>query len=205
VEAQRGDHQVTGVEAETTMADSKSAPVPDEAEPPAVDPIMMKLDYLQNLFRRRLNEDTATKMAVQELHDRLQKAQAVTEMRFLMPLAQRLFQVVDRLDMVVTDAADGKPQESPAELATSIADEIVDILAMYELEAITGDSAQFDSATQEVVSIVENGDAARDGRVVAVRRRGWRLGARVLRPAVSEPDLYLARVAPRIGEGAARL
>lgn len=175
---------MTGAEASATMADSASAPAPDDAEPTDVNRVLDRLNYLEDLFKRRLQEDTATKMAVQELHDRLQQAQAVTELRFLMPLVQRLFHVVDRLDTVVADATDGKlPRESPADLAVSVADEIVDILAMYELETTTSASAPFDSATQEAVSTVETGDTDQDNRVIAVRRRGWRLGTRVLRPA----------------------
>jgi molecular chaperone GrpE (heat shock protein) len=166
------------------MTDSEPAPVPDGDGPPGVDPVLAQLKYLEDLFVRRLAEDRAGKAALEALHDRLRQAEAVTELRFLMPLARRLFHVVDRLDTVVADAADGRPfRESPAELAASVADEIADILAMYEMEAITWDSPDFDPDTQEVVSIVENGDAGRDGRVIAVRRRGWRHGVRVLRPA----------------------
>ena len=43
--------------------------------------------------------------------------------------------------------------------------------------------AAFDPALHEAVTVVPTADAAQDGRVVGVIRRGYRVGADVLRPA----------------------
>jgi molecular chaperone GrpE (heat shock protein) len=138
----------------------------------AIAALDVRLAELTDLFRRRLLEDRNNKATLDVLHGRLKSAHSTTELQFLMPLIRRLFNVIDRLGSV------------PGEFADSAVQELTDILAMYEVTVIVPVSPAFDPATQEAVSVVATDRPDQDGRVAAVRRRGWRHGERVLRPTL---------------------
>jgi molecular chaperone GrpE (heat shock protein) len=131
-----------------------------------------RLDELTDLFRRRLIDDREKQRAFDALYRELAQARAVADGQYLVPLVRRLINVMDRL------AADA------GELAGSVVAELTDILAMYEVEEIKPGSELFDPRNQEVATVVDAADAEEDGTVATVRRSGWRLGGRVLRPTL---------------------
>jgi len=133
---------------------------------------------LTDLVRRRLTDDTAKQRMFDALYEELTKARALADAQHLMPLVRRLMNVIDRLD------------GSPSELAGSVAEELTDILAMYEVTEITPESAVFDPRIQEVAAIVIAAGPMDNGTVGRVQRRGWRLGARVLRPMLVDVRRY---------------
>jgi molecular chaperone GrpE (heat shock protein) len=131
-----------------------------------------RLDELTSLFRQRLADDREKQRAFDALYRELAQARALADGEYLMPLIRRLITVIDRV-------AAGQ-----GDLAKSVAEELTDILSMYEVEQITSGSDHFDPRLQEVATVVEAADADEDGTVASVRRCGWRLGARVLRPVL---------------------
>jgi molecular chaperone GrpE len=152
--------------------------MPDEESPEASSQrTAQRLDELTDLFRRRLLEDREKQRAFDALYGELTQTRALADGQYLVPLVRRLLNVIDRLTADSADAA-------PGELAGSVAEELADILAMYEVEEIKLESGLFDPKTQEVATVLEAGDAAEDGTIASVRRSGWRLGARVLRPTL---------------------
>jgi molecular chaperone GrpE len=130
------------------------------------------LEELTNLFRRRLVDDREKQRAFEALYRELAQARALADGEYLMPLIRRLINVIDRIT-----AGSG-------ELAKSVAEELIDILSMYEVEQIKSGPDHFDPRIQEVATVVEAADPGEDGTVASVRRSGWRLGTRVLRPAL---------------------
>jgi molecular chaperone GrpE len=131
-----------------------------------------RLEELTNLFRQRLIDDREKKRAFDALYRELAQARALADGEHLMPLIRRLINLIDRV------------AAGPGELAQSVADELTDILSMYEVEQIKPGSDQFDPRLQEVAAVVEASDADEDGTVASVRRSGWRLGSRILRPVL---------------------
>lgn len=131
-----------------------------------------RLDELTNLFRQRLIDDTEKKRAFDALYRELAQARALADGQYLMPLVRRLINVIDRVIA------------GPGDLAKSVAEELTDILSMYEVVQIKPGSDHFDPRLQEVATVVEAADADEDGTVASVRRCGWRLGSRVLRPVL---------------------
>jgi molecular chaperone GrpE len=140
--------------------------------------LVRKLDELNDLFRRRLVEDREKQKAFDALYRELNQSRAIADGQYLVPLIRRLINVVDRL------------RDSPGDFAPSIADELTEILATYEVEEVRPTLPGFDPSTQEVASVVEAATADDDGTVAGVRRSGWRLGARLLRPVLVDIHRY---------------
>jgi molecular chaperone GrpE (heat shock protein) len=63
---------------------------------------------------------------------------------------------------------------------------------MHEVTEIKPESEAFDPSIQEVSGIVPATEPEDDGTVARVRRRGWRLGARILRPMLVDVNRYLS-------------
>lgn len=144
----------------------------DDATPGSLQATALRLDELTNLFRQRLIDDREKQRAFDALYRELAQARALADGQYLMPLIRRLINVIDRV------------AAGSGELARSVAEELTEILSMYEVEEIKPRSDHFDPRLQEVATVVEAADADEDGTVVSVRRRGWRLGTRVLRPVL---------------------
>lgn len=81
--------------------------------------IVERLDHLADLFVRRLADDRARRVAVEELGERLRQAELGPFRQYLHPLVRGLALVVDRLDRY-----DGPDPE----FAASIRDEVLDLL-----------------------------------------------------------------------------
>jgi molecular chaperone GrpE (heat shock protein) len=146
--------------------------VADDATPGSLQATAQRLDELTNLFRQRFIDDREKQRAFDALYRELAQARALADGHYLMPLIRRLIDLIDRV------------AASSGELARSVAEELTDILGMYEVEEIKPRSGLFDPRLQEVATVVETADAEEDGTVVNVRRRGWRLGTRILRPVL---------------------
>jgi molecular chaperone GrpE (heat shock protein) len=138
---------------------------------------------LTDLVRRRLLDDGEKQRTFDALYGELTKARALADGQYLIPLVRRLITVIDRLDGLCGQTGSG-------ELFESVADELTDILAMHEVERITPESGAFDARIQEVAAVVGADEPADDGTVACVRRNGWRLGARVLRPMLVDVRRY---------------
>jgi molecular chaperone GrpE (heat shock protein) len=140
--------------------------------------IARRLDELADLFRRRLVEDREKQKAFDALYRELTQARAIADGQYLVPLVRRLINVIDRL------------RETPGEFAPSIADELTDILSMYEVEELRPKTPAFDPATQEVAAVFETAAPDEEGTIAGVRRSGWRFGARLLRAVLVDVNRY---------------
>lgn len=132
--------------------------------------VLVKLSQLEDLFRRRLLVDRDKRRAFDVLYERLESAERARAGDHVLPLVRPLLLLLDRLD----------DHDSDDEFASSIRDELLEILRQNGVEEIevTGD---FDPTQCEIVE-VRDADALGDD-AVEVRRRGFRLGARVIRPS----------------------
>jgi hypothetical protein len=80
------------------------------------DPLGKKLDYLTDLFRRRLVQDTESAKTFDALYQELTAARSAIEGMLVMPLARRMFLLIDRLD------------QEGSEFGRTVADELADAL-----------------------------------------------------------------------------
>lgn len=134
--------------------------------------IVERLDNLADLFVRRLADDRARRVAVEELSERLRQAELGPFRQYLHPLVHGLALVVDRLDRY-----DGPDPE----FAVSIRDELLDLLerqGVRQIEVAGG----FDPTTHEAVEVRQDPGAA-PGAVLEVRRAGFAHGPWVFRPS----------------------
>jgi molecular chaperone GrpE (heat shock protein) len=167
------------------------------AGPPAGgDDLMRILDELRDLFRRRLLDDRDKRLLVEELHDRVQRAEEGIALEYLLPLIFRIMLVVDRLD----DYAGADP-----DFVASIREEMLLAFSQHGVESVDG-LGPVDPGFHEVVGV--QGGRDRPGAALMVERvvqRGFRYGARLLRPArvtavpaegPDEPAMPVAPVAP---------
>jgi molecular chaperone GrpE len=129
-----------------------------------------RLTALEDLFRRRLLDDRDKRRAFDVLYERLESAERARAGDHVLPLVRPLLLLLDRLDG--HDSDDG--------FASSIRDELLEILRQNGVEEIEV-AADFDPKLCEIVQVRDADALSGDG--VEVRRRGFRLGARVIRPS----------------------
>lgn len=158
------------VEPDVVVEDEDEAGVREHAD--GLAEITQRLDELADLFVRRLADDRARRLAVEELSERLKQAELGPFRQYLHPFVQGMALVVDRLDRY-----DGPDPE----FVGSIRAELLDLLDRYGVREIDVTEG-FDPATQEAV------DTGRDpvapaGTVLEVRRTGFVHGSWVFRPA----------------------
>ncbi|MDN3353874.1 nucleotide exchange factor GrpE [Actinomadura sp. DC4] len=144
------------------------------AGPPAGgDDLIRILDELRDLFRRRLLDDRDKRLLVEELHDRVRRAEEGVALEYLLPLIFRIMLAVDRLD----DYSGADP-----DFVASVREEMLLAFSQHGIESIDA-LGPVDPAFHEVVD-VQGGD--RTGTELLVGRviqRGYRYGGRLLRPA----------------------
>jgi len=131
-----------------------------------------KLDELTDLFRRRLLEDKAKQRAFDELYEQLQFARSGLADQFMTPLVKEVLMVCDRIETM----ADGST------VLWSVLDELLEVFRRRGLEEIDCDGL-FDPKVHESIGVEAVRDPDNDNRVVSVRRAGYRLGDRIVRPA----------------------
>lgn len=132
--------------------------------------VLAKLSQLEDLFRRRLLDDRDKRRAFDVLYERLESAERARAGDHVLPLVRPLLLLLDRLDS----------HDSDDEFASSIRDELLEILRQNGVEELRV-TEDFDPTLCEIVEIRDA--AAPDDHAVDVRRRGFRLGARVIRPS----------------------
>jgi molecular chaperone GrpE len=133
---------------------------------------------LRDLFQRRLLDDRAKQTMYDELYGQLKFAQQGLAEQFVAPMVRELLLVVDRLDAL----AAAVPDES-AELLDSVRAELLEVLLRRGLRTIDAEGQAFDPRQHEAVERVPVTDDAQVGQVLSVRRPGYQLEDRLLRPA----------------------
>jgi molecular chaperone GrpE len=134
--------------------------------------VARRLDELADLFTRRLADDRARRVAVEELTEQLRQAELGPFRQVLHPFVHGVALVVDRLDRYT--GAD-------PEFAASIREELVDVLTRHGVREVPVADG-FDPATQEAVETRHDPDAPA-GAVLEVLRTGFAHGGWVFRPA----------------------
>lgn len=137
-----------------------------------LDELRIEVSGLKDLFLRRLLEDKTKTAQFELLHEQLRGAQDIVNSRIFEPLFTELLFAVDRLQ------AAGQANE----LAASVSDELLDILGHYSLTAVPA-VGLCDARVHEVVEAVAQGADSVVGQILSVRRPGYVLGERLLRPA----------------------
>lgn len=162
--------------------------MPDEYRTAEITPelgelILEKVNYLNDLFVRKLTEDRAKNSLYASLQDQAKAAQDLLKYRAFETLFREALLAIDRL------------QSEPIthELVESAVDELLEVFARRTLVAID-DTAEFDPRVHEVVGTIPANDQSRQGSIVAVHRAGYLLDERLLRPA----QVTIA-VAPSVG------
>ncbi|WP_028649100.1 nucleotide exchange factor GrpE [Nocardiopsis sp. CNT312] len=166
------------------MSDHTEAPKqglrPPEAE------ITDRLDYLRDLFERRLKEDRQKKELIGDLKDRLRAAEDGAALDRIAPFVTGTVRVVDRIDAHTAERAHWYRQDAGEppylEFMRSVRSELLDLLALHEVTQVDV-RGPFDPAVHEVVEM--RGESARGGgiRILGLARRGFRHPSRLVRPA----------------------
>lgn len=137
-----------------------------------------EVSELRDLFQRRLLDDRSKQQMYDELYRQLQFAQKGLVDQFIAPLVRELLLVLDRIDALGTDVS-----EESTELLASVRDELVEVLTRRGLRVVDASGERFDPSRHEAVGRAEVTDPERVGDVVEVRRPGYLLEDRLLRPA----------------------
>ena len=147
-----------------------------------------EVGQLRDLFNRRLLDDRARRDLYDRLYAELDFARNGLVRGHVVPLLRQLLLVIDGMD-VTLDRADASERELTARMLDPVREQLLEVLAhqgVLELEV----GEDFDAQQHEVIG-VRPSDADRDGKIVAVRRPGYVLEDRLLRPA----QVYVGRAA----------
>lgn len=131
-----------------------------------------RLDELADLFTRRLSDDRARRLAVEELAERLRQAELGPFRQVLHPFVHGVALVIDRLD---------RYQGPDPDFAASIRDELLDVLERHGVREVSVQDG-FDPASHEAVDLRHDPDQP-PGAVLELRRTGFAHGGWVFRPA----------------------
>jgi molecular chaperone GrpE len=151
---------------------------------------------LREAVERRLLEDQARQRLYDELYRQLKFAQRDLAEQFVAPMAREILLVVDRIDAMASHL----PPEA-AEPLTSVREELLEVLLRRGLREVDATGEEFDPRVHEAVRRVPVESPEQAGRVVEVRRPGYALEGRLLRPAQVGVG-YLAQAADRRDDGA---
>lgn len=144
---------------------------------------------LRDLFQRRLMEDRDRRRLYDQLADLVALARSDLERQFVTPIARELVMILDGIDSARRTGIDA------ADLVDSVYDEIAEVLARRAIEPYASRAQPFDPQWHEAVGQTQVQSEA-VGLVVEERRRGWRFGAALLRPA-----RVVVGTAPAPGDG----
>jgi molecular chaperone GrpE (heat shock protein) len=170
------------------VADGDGAAEAAERGSETQESLASRLDYLTDLFRRRLSQDRESARAFDALYQELTAARSAIEGMLVMPLARRMFLLIDRLDQ------DG------SEFAQTVADELAEMLYVQGFTPVAVDPGDFDPATQEAIAVPVI-PGRREGQVVGYARRGWCYQDRLIQPALVEVATSAAASAREPNDG----
>lgn len=145
--------------------------MPDDADDPLV-VLQEEVSSLRDLFQRRLLEDKAKQRLFDELYSQVEFARKGLITQALEPLVRDELLLLDRLEQYIGD---------DREFVETVWMELTEILSRRGIQEAPH-LVSFDPRVHEAVERVEVSEE-QVGRVLAVRRRGYVLGDRVLRPA----------------------
>lgn len=131
-----------------------------------------KVQYLQDLFQRKLLEDRAKNQLIESLQASLAERDAIASGAAFRDLFAEALVAVDRL----------RSEQPDRDLNESVIDELLEVFARRGLEQVPN-SGKLDPRLHEVIETVDPSDEHPAGYIVYVKREGFVLGERLLRPA----------------------
>lgn len=131
-----------------------------------------KVQYLQDLFQRKLLEDRAKNQLIDAVQKSLAERDAVSSGEAFRDLFKEALLALDRL----------RSEQPSRELNESVVDELLEVFARRGLQAVPNEG-QMDHRFHEVMETVAASDEHPAGHIVYVEREGFVLGGRLLRPA----------------------
>lgn len=137
-----------------------------------LDDVARQLAELSDLFRRRLLEDRAKNETILALRQHLQAREELDTGAAFDAVFTETLLAVDRL----------ASEDASAELAASVATEILEVLGRRGLRALPSEG-RADPTIHEIVGQEAGHPDVEVGEILEVRRRGYTLGDRLLRPA----------------------
>ena len=161
-----GDNEINDIHGDGTFADKigqeDAAKAYFEQIKASQDEIKGSVQYLQDLFVRRLNEDKQKTELIKQLED-------LSSFAVVEPFVSDMILILDRIG------------SSEDDFVKSIGEELYDALNRRGLVRIQG-SGKFDPAVHKAIRKVEN-DSVEEVTAVQVIRNGYIFGNRVIRPA----------------------
>lgn len=131
-----------------------------------------KVQYLQDLFQRKLLEDRAKNQLIDAIQKSLAERDSVASGEAFRDLFMEALVALDRL----------RAEQPGRELNESVFDELLEIFARRGLRQVSNDG-QLDPHFHEVIETVPATEEHPSGHIVYVEREGFALGERLLRPA----------------------
>jgi molecular chaperone GrpE len=143
-----------------------------EPEPDDLHKLAVELSELRDLFQRRLLEDKAKQRLFDELYAQVEFARQGLISQALEPLLREELLMIDRLDQY---------QGSDMEFVITVRVELMEILSRRGVTEIAVEGPFDPSQHEAVESITSN--KKRVGQIIGVRRPGYFIANRLLRPA----------------------
>lgn len=131
-----------------------------------------KVQYLQDLFQRKLLEDRAKNQLIDAVQKSLAERDAIASGDAFRDLFKEALLALDRL----------RSEQPDRELNESVIDELLEVFARRGLRQVPNEG-HLDPRLHEVIETVPSSDEHPAGRIVYVEREGFVLGDRLLRPA----------------------
>ena len=156
--------------------DAPAAPPPPATEPEGIPEPAAERDEYRDLLLRKTAEFDNYRRRVDRERSEFARTAAVDLIRELLPLVDDL----ERALAAPADTGDAETYRAGVEL---IHRQLLDLLRKRDVTPIAAAGAQFDPHVHEAV-VHEASDDHPDGEVIEELRRGYRLGSRLLRPAM---------------------
>jgi|SRR5687767_5658657 len=168
--------QASGANAERGAAGSLKPTFVEELERQVADKDRQIQEYIAK-YRQAASEFEETRL-------RLKREIAKDVERGRREIVADLLEVLDNLDRAIDATRSGASAEALLQGVELVRRQFLAKLEGVGVRAIEiASGAAFDPTLHEAVTVVPTADAAQDGRIVGVIRRGYRVGDDVLRPA----------------------
>lgn len=138
----------------------------------AISGLRDEVGQLRDLFQRRLIEDKSKNALIESVQE---QSRIVTD-----TLRYRQFETLFKEALLAVDRLQTEPP-SP-ELIESVAGELLEVFFRRDLVEVD-DSGEFDARVHQIVDTVRASEQFPANSIVAVARKGYLLGDRLLRPA----------------------
>lgn len=169
-------------EAIDTAPDVMDRPADGAATAADVRQVSEQVAELRERVERRVLEDQQRQRMYDELYRQLEFARKGLADEYLAPIARELLLVIDRLDVLGTAGQQPSADENGVgQELLSVRAELAEVLARRGVREVDATGESFDPRVHEAVG--RRVDPERAGRVVEVRRPGYALGDRLIRPA----------------------